>query len=107
MGLYMIKKISEKDFIKHVENGISVVDFSAKWCGPCKMLEPVVEEMSEYFDGKAEFFKIDVDESPRLANQFEIQSIPALVIMRDGKKEDQRIGLQPKESLKNFIQSYL
>lgn len=103
----MVKKISEKEFGQAEAGSAVVVDFSATWCGPCKMLAPVLEELSEEMQGTAEFYNVDVDENPDLAVRFGISSIPALVFMKNGEKVAQQIGFQPKAGIKEFISANL
>ena len=84
-----------------------LVDFWADWCGPCKMIAPVVEELAEEYDGKFNFTKLDVDSNPQSAMQFGIRSIPALLIFKGGNKVDEIIGAVPKAILKRKIDKAL
>lgn len=102
----MVKKISQDEF-EQTKSGVAVVDFSAVWCGPCKMVAPVLEELSEELEGKISFFNVDVDENQELAEKYGISSIPALLIMKDGEKQDMQIGFQPKEALAKVFEAYL
>lgn len=95
----MVKKVNQAEFEGAIAEGVSVVDFFATWCGPCKMLSPVLEEISEELDGKIKFFKVDIDENEGLAARFRITGVPSLVIFKDGKKEDMLVGLQPKANI--------
>lgn len=99
----MVKKISEKEYEKMDKSGIMLIDFSATWCGPCRMLAPVLEEVSGEYEGKMAFYSVDVDENPGLAGEFSVQSIPALAILKDGKLAEMQVGFQPKESLEGWI----
>ena len=103
----MVKKISEKEFAEVREKEVAVIDFSATWCGPCKMLAPVLEEVSEELAGSVAFYNIDVDENPDLAQQYNITSIPALVVLKNGDKQDVQVGFQPKEAIFSFIESHI
>ena len=99
----MVKKINEAEFSEVKNSKFAVVDFNATWCGPCKMLGPVLEEVSEELSGKAEFFAVDVDENQTLAIKNKIQSIPAIVVFKDGEPVDRQIGFLPKAQLVDFI----
>ena len=76
-----------------------LVDFWAEWCGPCKMIAPSIEQLAEEFDGKAKIAKVNVDEQPRLAEQYGVRSIPTLLFFQDGKVADQLVGALPKDAL--------
>lgn len=103
----MVKKISENEFNEVQEKAVSLIDFSATWCGPCKMLAPVLDEVSEEMKDSVSFFNIDVDENPNLAEKFGVSSIPALVILKNGEKADMQVGFQPKAGIVNFINAQL
>ena len=83
---------------------LALVDFSATWCGPCRMLEPVLEELSEEMAGKVDFYNADSDENMELAMAYRIASIPALLLLKNGEEVARTVGFQPKESLKKFIE---
>lgn len=85
----------------------AVVDFNATWCGPCKMMAPVLEELSGEYDGRVGFYAIDVDENPALAEKFSVMSIPNLVFLKKGTLADTSVGFKPKEALKSWIDSQL
>lgn len=103
----MVKKISDSEYKQMDKSGAMLIDFSAGWCGPCRMLAPVLEEVSEEYGDRILFYNVDVDENPDLAQTFAVQSIPALVIMKDGEKLGMQVGFQPKESLKRYIDRYI
>ena len=103
----MVKKITTAEFNSMDKSGISVLDFNAVWCGPCKMLGPVLEEVSEELSGQANFYSVDTDENPDLAKEYGIMSIPALVVLKDGQKVDMNVGFVPKEALMDFVSKNL
>ena len=82
-----------------------LVDYWAEWCGPCKMIAPVLEEIAGELGSKAQIVKINVDENPLVAGQYGIMSIPTLLLFKDGKKVDQKVGALPKPALKSFIEA--
>ncbi len=84
-----------------------LVDFWAPWCGPCLMVSPVVEELAEEYDGKMGFVKINVDDSPRIASQYGIMSIPTLIIFKDGAPVSNIVGFRPKDELKKSLEEAL
>ena len=81
-----------------------VVDFYADWCGPCRMLSPVMEALSEEMSGKATFVKINVDDNPDLAREYSIMSIPCVMVFKDGELAGKNIGFAPKDAMKEFIE---
>lgn len=101
----MVKKISEIEFKEVKEAKMALVDFSATWCMPCKMLEPVLEQVSEELKDSVSFYNVDVDEDVELAQSFGVTSIPALIIIKDGEKKDMQVGFQPKDAIVDFIKS--
>ncbi|RKP47333.1 thioredoxin [Cohnella endophytica] len=103
----MAVAITKDNFTENVAQGVSLLDFWAPWCGPCKMQLPIVEELSEELKGTATIAKVNVDEEPELASQFGVMSIPTLILFKDGQPVDKLVGLQSKESLKAKIQNHL
>jgi thioredoxin 1 len=104
----MVQHVSEVDFNEVVLNfeGVVLVDFWATWCGPCKMIAPVVEEVSNEVSN-ARFVKVDVDENENLANKYQISSIPTLMIFKNGTPVDTLVGFMPKDSLKAAVVKHL
>ena len=104
----MVQHVSEVNFNEVVLNyeGVVLVDFWATWCGPCKMIAPVVEEVSKEVSN-ARFVKIDVDENENLANKYQISSIPTLMIFKNGTPVDTLVGFMPKDSLKAAVIKHL
>lgn len=95
------------EFKSEIESGITVVDFFATWCGPCKMLSPVLEGLSSEMEGKVKFAKVDIDQNIELASQFQISSVPTMVIFKDGEKVSQLVGFLPKEKIEEEINSII
>ncbi len=84
-----------------------LVDFWAPWCAPCRMVAPVVDELAEEYDGKVSFGKVNVDESPRIASQYGIMSIPSLILFKDGKPVSNIVGFRPRDELKKSLDAAL
>lgn len=103
----MAVALTKDTFSQNIENGVTLVDFWAPWCGPCKMQLPIVEELSQELEGKATIAKINVDEEPELASQFGVMSIPTLILFKDGQPVDKMVGLQSKDALKNKISNQI
>lgn len=98
-------KITESNFEQEVM-GSSVpvlLDFWADWCGPCRMLAPVLAEIAESYAGKVKVGKVNVDEEPELAGRYRISSIPTLLVFKNGELVDQSVGVRPKESIEAMI----
>ena len=84
-----------------------VVDFWATWCGPCRMLAPVMEKLSDEYAGRAEFVKIDVDDNPDLAREYSIMSIPCVMVFKDGQLAGKSVGFLLQPAMKEFLEKYL
>jgi len=97
---------TDKDFKDQTKEGLVLVDFWATWCGPCKMIAPVLEELDGDLDGKAKIVKVDVDENQATAGEHGIMSIPTLVLFKDGEIVDKVVGFQPKEQLAEMIEKH-
>ena len=76
-----------------------LVDFGAPWCGPCKMLDPVLEELAEEFDGQVDFYSVNVDDNQQLAMDFSIMGVPTVILFRDGQPVERLTGFRPKRAL--------
>lgn len=100
----LVQHITDEQFQSTIAKGVTLVDFWAPWCGPCKMIAPILEELAGELHGQARIVKINVDDNPTVASQFGIMSIPTLLLFKDGQKVDQKVGGQPKPQLKAFIQ---
>lgn len=99
----MIKHINnQKEFEEFIKEGLVLVDFFATWCGPCKMLSPVIEQVEREHQ-ELKVAKIDVDESPEIAIPFNVQAIPTLFLFRDGKMVNQGMGYMNKNQMESFI----
>lgn len=94
---------SQKDFENSIENGVTLVDFNAPWCAPCRAQEPILDEVQKTFEGKATFIKINIDHNQEIAVKLGIQSIPTLVFFKEGKELARLIGIQDNEALDRVL----
>lgn len=92
-------------FVK--EDSLAVIDFWAPWCGPCRFVSPVVEDIAKDYIGRIAFGKLNVDENPRISNQYGIRSIPTIMVFKNGKLVDQIIGAIPRQKLETMITKHL
>ena len=103
----MVYEVHHNDLTQAQAAEAAVLDFNATWCNPCRMLAPVLEQVSEELAGKALFWGIDVDQNPALAAQFGIQSIPALVVLKNGQPVARQVGFMPKPALRQWLDGLL
>jgi len=90
-----------------ITSGVALLDFSASWCGPCKAQEPIIGQLTEIYDGQAVVQKVDIDEHREFAVRMGIQSVPTLVLFKDGQEEQRFIGMQSKAALQQALDSAL
>jgi thioredoxin 1 len=102
-------KVDSTNFDSEVKNSDLpvLVDFWAPWCGPCKMISPIVEELAGDYEGKIKVAKINVDDNQELASQFGIRGIPTVMIFKDGEVANSFVGLRPKEDLASALEAVL
>ena len=98
-----MKVVKTNEFAAATAKGVVLVDFYADWCGPCKMITPILEQLNEEYQGKLDIIKVDVDAEGGLAQKYGIMSIPTLMLFKDGDVVGQVLGFQAKPMLKKFI----
>ncbi len=99
--------LNNTTFDKTIKEGVVVVDFFANWCGPCRMMAPILEDLQEELGDNVKIYKVDVDESEALARKFGIMSIPTIMIFEDGQQREKHIGLWQHDDALDTIKSYL
>ncbi|MGX7107387.1 thioredoxin [Hutsoniella sourekii] len=102
----MVQALTDNQFNEKTAEGLVLVDFWAPWCGPCRMQSPVVDELSEELEGQVDFYKMNVDEEAKVAQEFGIMSIPTLLIKKDGQVVDKLIGFHDKQRLSEILNKY-
>ena len=99
----IIKHLNEDSFQQTIDQGVTFVDFYADWCGPCHMMNPILEELAQDMQGKATVAKINVDEAQTVASSLGITSIPTMILFKEGKEVDRLIGVSDKDSITQII----
>lgn len=104
-----IPEVNETTFSAEVLTSLEpvLVDFSAVWCGPCKLLDPIVEQLAKEWAGKIKVVKLDVDNSPNIAMQFQVMGVPTLMLFIGGKSKERIVGYQPKDRILSKLNPYL
>ena len=102
-----VKEIKDSDFAKSIKSGLVLIDFWAPWCGPCRMQGPILEEVAAEIGTSAVIGKVNIDESPLAPAQFGVQSIPTLILFKNGEVVEQYVGVQRKNELVNAIKNNL
>ena len=103
----MVEIINESKFANEISEGVVVVDFFATWCGPCKMLSPIIDSLAEEMKGSVKFIKVDADESVNILQDQGVAGLPTIAIFKDGQKQDMIVGFSPKEILAEKIENCL
>ncbi len=101
------RELTKDNFDSTVSSGVTLVDFWAEWCGPCRMMTPAIEELAAEYDGKATIAKVNVDNESDLAAKFNVSSIPTILIIKDGEVAQQFVGVTSKPDLAAAIESAL
>lgn len=99
--------LDDDNFQKTIAKGVTLVDFYADWCGPCRMIAPIIEELSSEFKGKATIAKLDIEKAQTVTANFQVTSIPTIILFKDGKEVKRIVGLRDKDALKSLVTSAL
>ncbi|NGX56849.1 MAG: Thioredoxin [Candidatus Anoxychlamydiales bacterium] len=100
-------ELNEENFENEVKQGVTLVDFFAQWCGPCRMLAPIIDEVATEMKDKAKVGKVDIDKEIKVATDYQVTSVPTLILFKDGKEVDRIVGLRDLDAIKEFIQKAL
>ncbi len=96
-------ELNNENFEETIKAGVTLVDFYADWCGPCKMLAPVLEEVAEKMGSKAQFGKLDIDKNHAIAGNYQVTSVPTMILYKEGKEVHRLIGLRDAEAIEELI----
>ena len=109
MGVTSPVHVTDDVFTDEIEqhDGVAIVDFWATWCGPCQIIAPIIEQLAEDYDGRVKVAKLDVDSNQQTATKFNVRSIPAVLIFKDGQHVDTAVGAVPKQLLVDKIEQHL
>lgn len=102
-----LKYLNDSNFETEISKGVTLVDFYADWCGPCRMIAPIVEELATELNGKVKIAKLDIESAQTTTSNFGVTSIPTLILFKDGKEVKRVVGVRDKEALKTLAQSAL
>jgi thioredoxin 1 len=102
-----IMHLTDGDFQTTIAKGVTLVDFYATWCGPCRMIAPIVEQLAGKLSGKASIAKLDIDEAPQTTGSLQITSVPTLILFKDGKEVKRVVGVKDLDYLLNLVNSFL
>ncbi|MDR0138137.1 MULTISPECIES: thioredoxin [Bacillaceae] len=101
-----ITNVTDQTFTAETSEGVVLADFWAPWCGPCKMIAPVLEELDQELGDKVKIVKLDVDENQETAGKYGVMSIPTLLVFKNGEVVDKTVGFQPKEALADLLNKH-
>ena len=101
----VVKHLTDEQFDNEIKKGVTLVDFHANWCGPCRMLAPILEDVARDLKGKAVVAKMDIDSEQKTAAHFEILSVPTMILFKDGQEVSRLVGLRNADAIKEFILS--
>ena len=102
-----LKTLTDSNFDQEISNGVTLVDFWAEWCGPCRRIAPIVEQLAGEYEGRATIAKLNVDENPNIPGRFMIRGIPTLLLFKNGQLAETLVGLAPKDDIARMIDKHL
>ena len=102
-----LKTLTDSNFDQEIKDGVVLVDFWAEWCGPCRRIAPIVEQLAGEYDGRATIGKLNVDENPNVPGRFMIRGIPTLLLFKNGQLAETVVGLAPKEDIARLIDKHV
>ena len=102
-----MKVVEEKDFQEEIKKGVCLVDFYASWCGPCRIMANILEEIADELGEKVNVFKIDVDNAENISKNYGIMSIPTLIIFKDGQLQEKQVGIWQQDDCVEAVKKYL
>ena len=103
----MVLELNESNFSAETQEGLVIVDFWAPWCGPCRKLGPILEEVAKELEGKVKVCKLNTDENTQIAQDFAISAIPSVIVFKDGEALERMVGLNPKSTIISNIEKHL
>lgn len=98
--------LTDENFQQTIAKGVTLVDFYATWCGPCRMIAPIIEQLGGKLEGKAHIAKLDIDQAQQTTSALQITSVPTLILFKDGKEVKRVVGVKDHDYLLNLVQSY-
>lgn len=102
-----LKYLNDENFETTISKGVTLVDFYADWCGPCRMIAPIIEELAGEMQGKATIAKLDIENAQKTTSHFGVTSIPTVILFKDGKEVKRVVGVRDKDSFKQIVTSAL
>ncbi|WP_019588664.1 thioredoxin [Deinococcus apachensis] len=99
-------ELTDSNFQSETAQGLTLVDFWAPWCGPCRIIAPVIEELAGQYEGRVKVAKLNVDDNPAISGQFRVMSIPTMILFKDGQPVEGMVGAQPKRAFEALLDKY-